>query len=108
MNNEPYLVISKIEIIKKTDTLITKLKEIKDDPMGREMERKKKYLIEELLLEMIKAGLTYTQFKGLYEKIFSYLESGENSIIQPKDVQKNVNRVVQFLEPASIPALSTN
>lgn len=106
MSNEPYLVISKIGIIEKTDTVINKLKEIQDDPMGkgmiREMERKKKHLIEELLVEMIKAGLTFSQFKPLYEKIFSYLESGENITIQPKDIQTNVNRVEKFLEPSVI------
>ncbi|GEM_PF-4852596 len=106
MSSEPYLVISKIEIIEKTDTLISKLREIQDDPMGkgmiREMERKKKHLIEELLLEMIKAGLAFSQFKSLYEKIFSYLESGKNIVIQPKDIQTNVNRVEKFLEPSGI------
>jgi len=105
MNNKPYLVISKIEVIKKTDSVINKLKEIQDDPMGkgmiREMERKKRNLVEELLLEMIKAGLAFSQFKPLYEKIFSYLESGKNIVIQPKDVQFNVNQVEKFLEPSA-------
>ncbi len=106
MKNEPYLVISKIEIIEKTDILINQLREIKDDPLGKgmikEMERKKRHLIEELLLEMIKAGFAYTQFKQLYEKIFSYLESGKNIVIQPKDIQKSVNRATKFLEPSTL------
>ena len=106
MKNEPYLVISKIEVIEKTDTLLNKIREIKDDSMRKgmlkEIERKKRNLIEELLLEMIKAGFAYTQFKQLYEKIFSYLESGKNIVIQPKDIQKSVNRATRFLEPSTL------
>lgn len=107
MRNKNFFKIrSIVDDIELTQNLIIQLKAIKEEPVNEvalsEIERKKRNLIEELLLEMIKAGFAYTQFKQLYERIFSYLESGKNIVIQSKDVQQSVNRATQFLEPSTI------
>lgn len=107
MNNEIYFnIISQIEVIRKTDELISKLKAIQKDKYEfdtiKPYELRKYHLVEELLVEMIKGKLSFTQFKSLYEKIFAYLEKGENINLLPKDLQKKVNRAEQFLEPSTL------
>jgi len=105
MKNNIYLVISKIEVIQKTDKLIEKLVELPAEE-GYEsvhnssintMLYQKRKLIKELLDEMIKANLSFYQFRSLYEKIFAYLEKGENINLLPEDLQKKVNYAEQFL-----------
>jgi len=70
MNNATYFnIISKIEVIKKTDELIQKLRAVEKEHVDidtiKPYELRKHYLIEELLLEMIKARLSFTQFKKI-------------------------------------------
>ena len=109
MKNNIYLVISKIEVIQKTDKLIEKLIKLPAEEGYEAIHRstiktmlfQKRKLIKELLDEMIKANLSFYQFRSLYEKIFAYLEKEESVNLLPEDLQKQVNRVEQFLEPST-------
>lgn len=105
MNKKPYLVISKIEVIQKTDKVIKRLIELPAEE-GYEsvhnssiktMVFQKRKLIKELLIEMISAKLSFTQFKSLYEKIFAYLEKEGAVNIVLEDWQKNINEAEEFL-----------
>ncbi len=101
-NKTCYAIISKIEVIKKTDDLINKLRAVEKENSEidtiKPYELRKQYLVEELLLEMIKARLSFIQFKSLYEKIFAYLDKGQDVNLLPQDLQKEVNSAGQFLE----------
>ncbi|MEM6319448.1 MAG: hypothetical protein AAF960_17385 [Bacteroidota bacterium] len=104
MNNKAYYrIISQIEVIKMTDELIQKLKATATDKdeinFAKPYELRKQGLVEDLLVEMIKAKLSFHQFKNLYEKIFTYLDNGKNVQTLPDDLQKEVNQVKNFLQP---------
>ncbi len=109
MKNNIYLVISKIEVIQKTDKLIEKLIKLPAEEGYEAIHRstiktmlfQKRKLIKELLDEMIKANLSFYQFRSLYEKIFAYLEKEESVNLLPEDLRKQVNRAEQFLEPSA-------
>lgn len=103
MNNHSYhLVISKIEIIEKTEQLLIKLREIKDEPLGKsmimEMERKKRNLLKELLKEMIDADMIAGQFESSYQKILSYLNTSKSKNDWSEESKLQVARVEKFLE----------
>jgi len=105
MKNNIYLVLSKIEVIQKTDKLIKKLVELSAEEGYESIQNssintmlyQKRKLIKELLDEMIRANLSFYQFRSLYEKIFAYLDTGENINLLPEDLQKKVNYAEQFL-----------
>ena len=94
-------IISKIEIIKKTDQLLHKLYEIKSEPLGKgmilEMERKKQDLLKELLVEMINAGISFTKFENAYMQIFTYLKSKDSETYFSKELQNNINQIEEIL-----------
>jgi len=91
MNNATYFnIISKIEVIKKTDELIQKLRAVEKEHVDidtiKPYELRKHYLIEELLLEMIKARLSFTQFKAKCNSCFLlvtyYLKISKKKLIE--------------------------
>lgn len=102
MNEEIYYaILSKIEVIEKTDKLLRDLKAVDKEPLYlplyKNYEKRKWKLTEELLKEMMNARLSYRQFGGLYKKLFAYLYAGENEVVVSEDLRKNVNRAEQFL-----------
>lgn len=96
-----YSILSKIEVIEKTDKLLRDMKTVEDEPLYvplyNSYAKRKWDLTEELLKEMMNARLSYRQFEGLYKKLFSFLYAGENEVIIAEDLEANVNRAEQFL-----------
>lgn len=103
MNNQNYhkirTIIADIEL---TNKLIEDLKALNKGTLENilgvsSILRKKRNLAKELLIEMIRAKFSFTQFKSLYEKIFTYLEKEGDVNLVPEDWQKNINEAAEFL-----------
>ncbi|MFK7933219.1 MAG: hypothetical protein AB8G22_06890 [Saprospiraceae bacterium] len=102
MDNEKYyLIVSIIEEIEKTDTLLKKLNALPQEAgskcINSQIERKKRSLYQELLLELVNSKLQISEFKGLYHKIITYL--GEKDVAQtiPAEQKAIIQKAALFI-----------
>jgi len=99
-NKEYYSVVSKIELIEKTTQLIHQLKSLKEAPLAvtlQQYEKRKQKLIKELLVEMISAGISFSQCEATYLKLFSYLKANEQTSAFSAKLKKDMRHLEGLL-----------
>jgi len=103
MKNSYYKIISIIEDIELTESLIHQLNALEEESINEtafaQITRKKRNLVRDLLKEMITANLSFQQFELLYQKIFSYLKTSEPHAKeqQAAGMPFDINRITPFL-----------
>lgn len=94
-------IISEIYLIEKTNTLIKNLNAASEG--NTEIDFTRTYrginqnLVRKVLMKMVEHGLSYTQFKDLYDKIFVYLEKAGQTVHVPTELSEQIHKLEQLL-----------